>query len=231
VAARKIITCPTYGSCRYRSPITGKFYYIVNSKSGRVEQWELYDNGAGKVDAAKVRSFEAGFSTEGCVADDELGYLYIGLQQEGIRKYGAEPGDGSEHTVVDVTGPGGHLTKQVEGLAIYYDKNGAGYLLASSQGSNEFVIYRREGDNDYVDTFKIVAGNGIDEVSHTDGIDVFSFNLGPSFPEGVFVAQDHRNDDGNQNFKLVSWQSIAGAISPFSVSDISMNQAYKEKFQ
>ncbi|MDZ7344300.1 MAG: phytase [candidate division KSB1 bacterium] len=218
VAARKIVTCSAYGSCMYRSLKTGKYYYLVNSKPrGLVEQWELFDNGAGKVDARKVRTFEVGSSTEGCVADDELGYLYIGLQEEGIRKYGAEPNDDAAYTIVDRTGPDGHLSTQVEGLALYYAANGKGYLIASSQGSDEFVIYRREGNNEYVGTFTIVAGNGVDEVTHTDGIDVVNYNLGPSFPTGIFIAQDHENEGGGQNFKLVSWTSIANTMGLISV--------------
>lgn len=225
VRARKIITCSAYGSCMYQSLKTGKLYYIVNSKPrGVVEQWELYDNGIGKVDAKKVRSFEIGFSPEGCVADDELDFLYIGLQEKGIWKYGAEPGDGADHTVVDSTSEGGHLARQVEGLALYYANDSTGYLIASSQGKNDFMIYRREGENDYLGTFTIVAGNGIDEVTHTDGIDVVSFNLGPSFPQGVFIAQDHRNDSGNQNFKIVSWRSIVNAMPLLSVPNIYNRQ-------
>ena len=67
VAARKVTTLPVYGSCMYRSAKTGKFYYFANSKSGGAEQWELFDNGGGKVDARKVRSFKVGTVTEGCV--------------------------------------------------------------------------------------------------------------------------------------------------------------------
>lgn len=212
VAAREIFTTDAYGSCMYRSAVTGKYYYFVNSKAGVVEQWELFDNGAGKVDGRRVRSFDVGTTTEGCVADDELGYLYIGEQSQGIWKYGAEPGNAPTRTLVDTTGPGGHLTAQVEGLALYYAGPGTGYLIASSQGRNEFVIYRRESDNDYVMRVKITPGNGIDEVTHTDGIDVVSGNLGPLFPEGVLVVQDHQNDGGNQNFKLVSWQAITAAM-------------------
>ncbi len=214
VAARKIITSRAYGSCMYRSPVTRKFYYLVTTKSGNVEQWELYDNGAGQVDAKRVRIFDIGHSLEGCVADDGLAHLYIGLQRKGIRKYGAEPADGIKHTVVDKTGWRGHLVEQVEGLSIYFTDDSTGYLVASSQGRDEFVVYRREGENDYVGTFKIVAGNGIDAVTHTDGIDVINHNLGSAFPAGIFVAHDHLNDAGNQNFKIVSWQSIAAAVDP-----------------
>jgi 3-phytase len=45
-------------------------------------------------------------------------------------------------------------------------------------------------------------------VSDTDGIDATAASLGPAFPQGVFVAQDGKNDSGNQNFKLVPWQAI-----------------------
>lgn len=212
-----------YGSCMYRSPRTGEYYFYVNSKKGEVEQWELFDNGSGRIDARKVRTFDVGGQTEGCVADDELGYFYIGEENLGIWKYGAEPGDGTERTLVDSTGASGHLTKDVEGLTIYYASGGTGYLIASSQGSDELVIYRREGDNAYVATFQIVAGNGIDKVTGTDGIDVANSCLGSAFPQGVLIAQDDKNDDGNQNYKLVPWQVIAEAISPPLKVDTSWN--------
>jgi len=228
-AARAILTgIKVYGSCMYcsRPPRTrgqGKYYFYVNSKKGEVQQWELFDNGSGKVDARKVRAFDAGSQTEGCVADDELGYFYIGEENVGIWKYGAEPTDGTERTMVDSTDGRGHLTKDVEGLTIYYATNGTGYLIASSQGSDEFVIYRREGDNAYVATFRIAASNGIDKVTETDGIDVVNSYLGSAFPKGVFVAQDDKNDDGNQNYKLVPWQIIAKAVSPPLKIDASWN--------
>jgi 3-phytase len=211
VAAREITTIQAYGSCMYNSRKTGKFYYIVNSKAGDVEQWELFDGGRGTVDARKVRVFSVGEPTEGCVADDELGHLYIGEEERGISRYGAEPEDGATSILVDVTGAEGHLTAQVEGLTIVYGKRGDGYLIASSQGSHSFVLYRRS-DNTYIGTFAIGAGSGIDAVSSTDGIDATKANLGPVFPQGVFVAQDGKNDGGNQNFKLVPLDLILEAF-------------------
>jgi 3-phytase len=213
VAARPIITiAKSYGSCMYHSSTTGKFYYFVTSENGGLEQWELFDNGAGKVDAAKVRSLDVGSRSEGCVADDQFGYVYIGAEAVGIWKYGAEPSAGRNRTRVDTTGAGGHLTEDVEGLTIYDAGNGSGYLIASSQGSDTFVIYRRESPNSYVATFAIVAGNRVDAVSETDGIDVTSANLGPAFPRGMFIAQDNKNDSANQNFKYVPWHAIMVAI-------------------
>ncbi len=212
IAARKITTCPPYGSCMYRSPASGKLYYFVNSRAGAVEQWELLDNGAGKVDAKRVRAFEIGLRPEGCVADDELAHLYLGVEEKGIRKYGAEPHAGEQFVRIDSTNARGHVRRQVEGLAIYYGAARTGYLIASSQGNNAFVIYRREDDNEYVATFKIVAGNGIDEVTHTDGIDVASHNFGAEYPLGFFIAQDDTNDTANQNFKVVPWHVIQNAF-------------------
>lgn len=214
-SARTISTgIEVYGSCMYRSRTTGKYYFYVNSKKGEVQQWELSDNGSGKVDARKVRDFDVGSQLEGCVADDELGCFYVGEEDVGIWKYGAEPDDGTERALVDSTDSSGHLTKDVEGLTIYYASDSTGYLIASSQGSDEFVIYRREGNNAYIVTFQIAASNGIDKVTGTDGIDVVNSYLGVAFPKGVFVAQDDENDDGNQNYKLVPWQAIAEAVSP-----------------
>ena len=214
-AAARVINpgISVYGACMYRSPFTGKYYLYVNSKAGEVEQWELFDNGSGKVDGSLARTFSVGSQTEGCVADDVLGSFYIGEEDIGIWKYGAEPGSGIGRAQVDSTGVGGHLTADVEGLTLYYARDGKGYLIASSQGSSEFVIYKREGNNDYVMTFQVVAGNGIDAVTVTDGIDVVNFPLGMAFPHGVFVAQDTSNDGGNQNFKLVPWRAIATAGS------------------
>ena len=109
---------------------------------------------------------------------------------------------------VDRARPGGSLVADVEGLTIAYGSDGKGYLIASSQGNSTFAIYRREGDNTYVKSFRIVAGNAVDNVTETDGIHVTTANLGPQFPNGVFIAQDGADDKGKQNFKLVPWQLI-----------------------
>jgi 3-phytase len=207
VAARKIKHGLTvYGMCMYRSAKTGKIYYFGTSKSGEVEQWELFESN-GKVDAKKTRNFKLGSVVEGCVADDELGHFYVAEEAVGIWKFGAEPETGAEHIQVAKVGDG-HLFADVEGLAIAYGKDGAGYLITSSQGNHSYVVYRREGNNEFVKKFRVSAGEGVDGCEETDGIDVTTANLGPSFPHGVFVVQDGFNDKGNQNFKLVPLQAI-----------------------
>ncbi len=196
-----------YGMCLFHSEKSGKTYYFATSKSGDVEQWELFDNGSNKVGAKKARSFKVGGVIEGCVADDQLGQFYVSEEAIGIWKYGADPEAGSARTQVAKVGDG-HLFADVEGLAIAYGANGTGYLMASSQGNHSYVVYRREGNNEFVKKFRIANGNKVDGAEETDGIDVTTANLGPSFPNGVFVAQDGYNDKGNQNFKLVPLQLI-----------------------
>jgi len=208
VAARRIAAASVYGACMYHNPKTDKFYCIITSKQGFAEQFELFDDGKGRVDARSVRRFKVGTQIEGCVADDELGHLYIGEEEVGIWKYRAEPDATLDRVKVDGVAAAGHLVADVEGLTIAYEKEGKGYLIASSQGDNSYVIYRREGDNAFVKKFRIAAGNGIDEVTNTDGVYVTTANLGSAFPRGVFIAQDGVNDKANQNYKLVPWQLI-----------------------
>ena len=107
------------------------------------------------------------------------------------------------------------LKDDIEGIGLYAKADGTGYLVASSQGNDSYAVFRREGDNAYVGSFRVGAdmAAGIDGVSETDGLDVTSL-AGSGFPDGLMVAQDGRNvsPPENQNFKLVSWTRIAEAL-------------------
>ena len=200
-----------YGFCMYRSPATGKYYAFVDSSSGEVEEYELSDGGGGQVRGTLVRTFDVGAIVEGCVADDEHAAFYIGEEDVAIWRYGAEPGSGTGRVRVDSAG--GHFAADVEGLTIYYASDGTGYLIASSQGNSRYVLYRREDGNGYVAEFRIVDG-AIDGVTGADGIDVMNVPMGGNFPSGAFITQDDSNPGGNQNYKLVPWESIANAVTP-----------------
>ncbi|MDA7026467.1 phytase [Bacillus sp. CLL-7-23] len=204
-----------YGFSLYHSQKTGKFYAMVTGKNGEFEQYELFDNGQGQVEGKRVRAFKMGSQTEGTVADDEYGTMFIAEEEVGIWKFSAEPDGGSKGKIIDRAG-GGHLTADIEGLTMYYGEDGEGYLIASSQGDSRFVMYDREDDHEYVGSFTIEDGKHIDGTSHSDGIDVIGFGLGKKYPHGIFVAQDDENiDDGkvaNQNFKITSWEEIADEL-------------------
>lgn len=206
VAARNIPSLSeSYGLCMYRSAESGNYYVFVNSSKGEVRQFELFAQN-GKVDARPVRDFSVGSQTEGCVADDESGYLYIGEENVGIWRYGAEPGAGLLRVKIDSTQTG-HLVSDVEGLALYTRKDGKGYLIASSQGNDTYTLYDRQSGR-YLGAFKIEGGT-IDGVTHTDGIDATSVPLGEGYPHGLFVAQDDRDDpSGMQNFKILRMEKV-----------------------
>jgi 3-phytase len=203
-----------YGVCLYVSPTSGTHYAFVNSAdTGQVEQYALIDE-AGSPRTEIVREFVVGSQTEGCVADDETGILYIGEEGRGIWRYGAEPDQGDTRIQVDITGAGGNLTADVEGLALYYGPDGTGYLIASSQGSSTFVVYERAGENAYLGTFRVLENEVADAVSGTDGLDVTNFPLGNTFPQGLLVVQDDLNlaPGAGQNFKLIGWEDVAAAL-------------------
>jgi 3-phytase len=196
------------GLCMYKSPISGKFYVFVSDSSGNVRQFELYRAG-NLIDYALVRTLSFGSMTEGCVADDQHQSLYVSQETVALWRLSAEPNGGSAKTQIAPVN-GSVLTADLEGLSIYDKGNGAGYLIASSQGSDEFAVFDRQ-NGAYRGRFRV--GNAtIDGVTHTDGIDVTSVSLGASYDGGLFVAQDDRNDNGNQNFKLVPWRVIAQAL-------------------
>jgi len=175
------------GACGYRSARTGRFYFFVSSEKGYVEQYELTDTGGGRVNGTLVRTLKLGSLAEGCVADDELGFLYIAEETKGIWKFGAEPSTGSIGKLVAQVGENG-LTADAEGLTIYYATRGRGYLIASSQGNNTYKVYERAGDNRYLLTIDPKEGR-IDDVNDTDGIFVTSCPTSSQFARGVFIVR------------------------------------------
>ena len=205
-----------YGLCMYQSASSGKYYVFINDKSGAVEQWELFDNESGLVDATFVRRFSVSSQVEGCVADDVLGTFYLGEERVGIWKFEAEPDGEKIGHLIDTVKDDGYLTAEVEGLAIYYTNDTEGYLLASNQGNNTYTVYNRAGNNEYLGKFQIIGNEAlnIDPVYDTDGIDAVNVPLGSAFPYGIFVVQDGKNvdPDENQNFKLVPWENIANTL-------------------
>ncbi len=221
-----------YGFSLYHSLRTGKFYALVLGKEGEFEQYELVDNGSGKITGKLVREFKLATQSEGLAADDEYGVMYIAEEDYAIYKYNAEPDGGNQPlSTVDIA-DGRRLQDDIEGLTIYYGADGHGYLIASSQGSDSYAVYDREGNNAYLDSFQIADGALTDGTSSTDGIDVLGFGLGGQYPDGLFLAQDDSNMDSgkelNQNFKLVDWGQIAkGAKTPL----LTDNQVDPRKLQ
>ena len=215
-----------YGLCMYQSAVNGDLYVFAIGFDGTVEQWRLDRGTENGWTGTLVRSWEIGSKTEGCVADDANGWLFVGEEEVGVWRYGAEPDTGTPgRTEVDRVGVGesggGRLAASVEGVTLYAPPGGdplAGFLLASSQGNNTYVVYDRAPPHAYRGTFRVGDGAGtVDGTEDTDGVDVVASPLGPNYPMGLLVVQDGINvapdgSDANQNFKFVSWQDVAEAL-------------------
>jgi len=206
-----------YGLCMYQSRHTGDTYVFINGDTTVKRQWRLLDAGNGRVRAALVRELEFASKTEGCVADDETGILYVGEEDVALWALSAEPDAGDDKTAIDRIAENPALVADLEGVALYDLGHGRGYLVVSSQGNSTFAVYRREGAREYLGSFEIVDNPalGIDGVSDTDGIDISSANLGPGYEVGAMVVQDGHNTwpDANQNYKIIAWQAIADALN------------------
>ncbi|XAS62615.1 phytase [Micrococcaceae bacterium Sec5.8] len=210
VAARSIGTvAPNYGFCMYHSKASGKFFaFVTPNGPGSIQQFELADDGAGKVDATLVRTLPISSITESCVADDDLGYLYVGQEDVGIWKYGAEPDAGAARTSVDTVGAG-RLEADIEGMGLTYGPDGAGYLFVSSQANSTIAIYNRSGNNAFLKTFEVSGTGSVDAVTGTDGLDVTAQNAGPQFEQGLLVVHDESNSGGaTSNLKYVPLSAV-----------------------
>ncbi|MEU6883068.1 phytase [Streptomyces sp. NPDC046712] len=132
-------------------------------------------------------------------------WTYDAAEEECVLDTAGDPGFGGEH-----------LRADAEGVTVYHAEDGKGYVLASSQGDNTFAIYERDGDNDYVGSFRVGDGT-VDGVQHSDGSTVVNVPLGPNFPKGMLITHDGEatpvdGDRAGTNFKFVRWDAVAKAF-------------------
>ena len=204
-----------YGLCLYKDR-KGRVSVFVSDPDGLVRQYSLTATKSGKVAARPVRDVKFDTQTEGCVADDETGALYVAEEDAALWKLGADASAGTARKAIARIVDMPALKADLEGIGLYRQPRGKGYLVLSSQGDNTYAVFRREGDNAYVGSFTVGADGetGIDGVSETDGLDVTSASLGAGLEAGAFVAQDGRNisPPETQNFKLVPWSAIAAKL-------------------
>ena len=211
----------TYGICLYRSPRDTALYAFATDKSGAVEQWRLNDVG-GTVEGEFVRKLRVGSQPEGCVADDANATLFVGEEDVGVWRFGAEPDDDPAGVLIAGTGfgqvEGARLYADVEGLGIYAPPGrpaDEGFLVVSSQGNGTYVLFERAPPHAYRGSFQVRADGRT--TGDTDGLEVSAAFLGEAYPRGMLVVQDginraHDGGEANQNFKLVSWAGIEDAL-------------------
>lgn len=187
----------------------------VTFKDGTIELWQLHSSDDGALSASLQRSISLRSQLEGCVFDDAEERLFIGEEGTGI--WSLELADESSNPVlVDSIEAGNGLRADVEGLSLYLDPDGGGYLVASAQSADRFVVYDRLPPHRVRGAFTISesADGTVDAVTHTDGLDVSATPL-PNYPRGVLIVQDDGNPRSgvDQNFKLIDWRAVEEALS------------------
>lgn len=202
----------------------------MNEKSGRYLQYELHasaGNNGTALSTTLVRSFigGSGGQPEGCVADEENGWLFVGEEALGVWRYDAEPGPGPDTNIDEsangtlIAKVGDSLYADVEGLSLLYGKTPEeGLLVVSCQGVSAFSVLRRAAPHEHVLTFTIGESEdgAVDGVTNTDGVAGVGTRLNGDFPAGLLVV----HDDANQlqgggtaelaSFKLVSLGDVLG---------------------
>jgi len=192
-------------------------YAIINGKNGRLQQFEIRTTPDNRLTLDLSREVPFDSQTEGMVADNQQGLLYVGEEGRGVWKLQLSPDSGDKKNLLagsDDTNP--NIVYDIEGLTIY-DGDSSQYLLASSQGNFSYAIFEVGETNQYLKSFKIVGSASIDGVEETDGLDVVTDSLNATFPKGLLVVQDGFNYEGDslraQNFKLISWEKVQQAIA------------------
>lgn len=194
-----------YGFCM--GTAHGHLKAVLIGNSGRVTIYRIQVGTAG-ISSAEVARFDIGGKSEGCVVDEAGRALYLGEERRGLWKYPLE--DITTRELVQPVGSG-VLKADVEGVAILRDGDRR-YLLVSSQGDSSFVVWRIDGPRPvYSGRFLVRRSGTIDHVTGTDGVAARGGPVGP-FEAGLVVVQDHQNDGGTQNFKMVDWRSIRSAL-------------------
>lgn len=197
-----------YGMCLWTRARDHALFGFIVLKDGRIDQVAIDLSGAAPK-VTTVRSMKLGTQSEGCVVDDRTGQLYVAEEDVGLWRFDADPSAPVTATPIAKV-DGKTLVADAEGLALAPSGRTGGYLVVSSQGDNAYTLYRLPGVT-YAGRFRI-GGGAIDGTSDTDGIELMLGNFGPTYPQGLFVAQDGDNAPATQNFKYVGWASVKRAL-------------------
>ncbi|WP_028964889.1 phytase [Sphingomonas phyllosphaerae] len=197
-----------YGMCLWQRARDKALFAFVVMKDGRIDQVAI-DLTAATPRVTTVRSMKLATQSEGCVADDRTGQLYVAEEDVGLWRFAADPAAPVTATPVAKV-DGKTLVADAEGLALAPRGRDGGFLVVSSQGDSKYTLYRLP-DVTFAGYFRINGGT-IDGTSDTDGVELALGDFGRDYPAGLFVAQDGDNAPDTQNFKYVSWLAVLKAL-------------------
>jgi 3-phytase len=195
------------GIALYKRPSDGNIYAIIGRKDGPKDgtylwQYLLEDDGSGNIKARKVREFghySGKKEIEAIAVDDELGYVYYSDEGIGVRKYFADPDSTDAELAMFATSG---FVEDHEGISIYTQNKGTGYILVSDQQANKFHIFTREGTKEDPHNHILVKVINVSSVN-SDGSEVTNIALSENFPDGLLVAMS-----ADKTFHYYSWKDI-----------------------
>jgi len=182
-------------------------YAFVSRKTGPavgyIYQYKLFTKDK-FVQGSKIRSlgkYSGKKEIEAIVVDDELGYVYYSDETVGIRQYYADAFKGDkELALFGKTG----FKSDHEGLSIFKEKDGTGYIIASDQQANKFRLYNRKGNKNKPFDHHLVRI--VDsQTLESDGSDIMNMPLNSVFAKGIFVAMS-----SNKTFQFYKAEDIIG---------------------
>lgn len=200
------------GIALYTRPDDHTIFAIVGRKSGPAEgylwQYQLSSNAAGAVEGKLVRKFgkySGKKEIEAIAVDNELGFVYYSDEQEGLRKYVADPAANNNEELALFAQEG--FSKDHEGIALYKTSDTTGYLIISNQGSQSLMIYPREGAKGNGNSYPLLAEIP-SSAMETDGLDATANALGTIYPEGILVAMST-----DKTFHVFDWRDVMKKIT------------------
>ena len=202
-----------YGIC---AGLDGETYRVaVTYKDGTIQLWSASWETLQSEPPHLDRTMKLSSQIEGCVFDDANERLFVGEEDVALWAFDLAD-DTSAPVAVDRIADGHGLVADIEGVTLWLGPDrDKGYIVASAQGADRYVVYDRVPPYAPRGVFRIGDNEaiGIDGTSTTDGIDATSDPL-PGMPQGMLVVQDDANPipEYEQNFKMVDWTAIADAL-------------------
>jgi len=180
------------GVSMYKRPSDNAAFVIIGRKTGPTDgtylwQYRLGADENGGITATLARKFGqySGLNEiESIAVDHELGYIYYSDESVGVRKYYADPSMGNEELALFGTGV---FKEDNEGISIYDNGNGKGFILVSDQQANAFQIFAREGSIDNPHQHDLIKTVYV-STNESDGSEISNVNFNSTFSKGIFVA-------------------------------------------
>lgn len=201
------------GVALYRRPQDGELFAIVSRKTGPqngyLAQYRLDVGNNGIVGGTLVRTFgqwSGKGEIEAVAVDARNGWVYYADETYGVLKYPADPDAPNAGTPLAVLATEGYSGRR-EGIALYTDATGPGYLLVLEKGEPSILhVYERNVTPSDPHTHREIGQVPLDS-PNADGLEVTSTRLNSTFAGGMLVVAAGRT------FDYYAWSDIEARLA------------------